>query len=680
MMQSFLILLAILFVYILFGWIILWALDLGSLRKPHRFFWAMVASITFIPVSMIAFSGFVSFVPGPAALLVLVGPILVVGFVLRRLGKRPTLALKRTYASAPPHFPEHLLAIGWILSFALLINLPRFDMLLRGAETVFVNPPDDHWHMAQLISMARTGLPPRHYYFPQIDLVYYFASWMLPAILGNIPLAGFSLARSMAIHTILQTAVFLGVCWYFLALNVRYKWARLAGLAFFTLAGGLDLLVHFGVPVEEWQSKVPWLVSQNVILQFADQYLYIPQHVAGAMAFVCGLILWRNGQATLALKVFLSAVLFAFAFLTSPFIAASSGLFVLIWAFLERRNVMAKWKSVWAVGLMGAGVIGLASWRALVLSSQHAAQIGWSVFRVPIFERLVGDTPANIVADRFLTAALSPLVMSIIYLIELGAPFILFIIWAFQRRWASRPAWEKAVLVYTGVYSLVVVLFQDFGGGGNLVTRGLMPVQIVIVLAAVDMLDQWADTLRSNRLRWTLGCALAAIILATSLSWLVELKAQSNAPISSLTGVRMGSLIRSGEFTLIWPEPLEYIHWFNANTPAEAVVIEDGCAGVNDDPRYRLLERSRWISAQCAAGLNLIERDRDFLLLADWRMMAQENDTAVDVADHYEDWFRGVVEDTPVYEVRWIGQTNASEAPSGEIVYEDGYVKVYKIR
>jgi len=302
------------------------------------------------------------------------------------------------------------------------------------------------------------------------------------------------------------------------------------------------------------------------------------------------------------------------------------------------------------------------------------------VFRVPVFEQLFSTTPASITADRLLTAAFSPLVMSVIYLIELGVPFIFFIIWTFQRRWTGRPSWEKAVLAYAGVYTLVIVLFQDFGGGGNLVTRGMMPVQIVIVLAAVDMLDRWAEKFRLNRLWVVVGSAFTLMILATSLSWLAELKAQSNAPLSSLTGIKLGSMIQSGEFSLTWPEPLAYIHWLNANTPVQSIVIEEGCAVGNDDPRYRLLERARWVSAKCAERLDLIERDRDFLLLADWRAMLQADDTAADVSANPQGWFQGLAEGVPVYTVRWIEQTDPSKAPTEENVYADDYVRVYRIR
>ena len=160
--------LAILFVYFLPGLVVLWTLDFGSLRLIHRLFWVLVSLLIFVPVGMITFGGIIPFVPGPAALLVWMGIALALGFASNTLGRRLVLALKHTYTSQAPRFHEHLLAAVWVLGFALLINLPRFEMFGRGAAAVFINPPDDHWHIAQLISVARTGIPLRHYLFHKL--------------------------------------------------------------------------------------------------------------------------------------------------------------------------------------------------------------------------------------------------------------------------------------------------------------------------------------------------------------------------------------------------------------------------------------------------------------------------------------------------------------------------------
>ena len=202
--------LVILFVYFLPGLVMLWTLDFSSSRLIHQLFLALVSSLIFVPVGMITFGGIIPFVPEPAALLVWMGTALALGFESNRLGRHPVLALIQTCTWQAPRFHEHLLAAVCVLGFALLTNLPRLEMLPRGAAAVFVNPLDDHWRLAQLISATRTGAPLRYYLFPQIDQVDYYASCVLLAILGNIPLTCISLTRSMATHSILQTATFLG--------------------------------------------------------------------------------------------------------------------------------------------------------------------------------------------------------------------------------------------------------------------------------------------------------------------------------------------------------------------------------------------------------------------------------------------------------------------------------------
>jgi len=679
-MQILLIVVAMLLVYIIPGLVVMWMARFDSLRVGGRVLWALTLTLIFVPSGMIAVDGFVPFIPGQTALLVWIGVVLLIGLILRLLGSMPSLAIKAADLFPKPSKGEQLFAIAWIMAFAVLINLPRAEMLLRGAQAVFINPPDDYWHVAQLISVARSGIPPQHYFFAGIDLVYYYASWVLPAILGNIRFTGIMLTQTMAIHAILQTVAFLWVCWYFLSLNVRNRSARLAGLAFFTLAGGFDLYAHFGVPVEGWQSAVSWLVSQNVILQFANQFLYIPQHVAGAMSFMCGLLLWHNCHTTPVVRVLLSAILLAFCFLTSPFLAFSAGLFALIWAVLEYRTILAHWKANWPAALAGVAIITLASWRLLALSAQHAGSLGWSVFRVPFFEQLYNSNTATLTADRWFTVVFSPLVLGIVLTIELGVAFILFVCWFFQHRWSERQRWEKALILYTGIYFLIILLWQDYGGGGNLVTRGFMPVQVLIVLAATMWLDEWLNTSHSKWSRLQLGGLVTVVVLATSVSWLADLKAQSNAPLSSLTGLKIGSMIENGELGLTWPEELEYIRWINTNTSAQAVVIEDGCAAENDDPRYRLMERARWIDPRCAERLTLIERDRDFLLLSDWRGILQNSPSATEVAANPERIFPAMAANTPVYEVVWNWVMKDEAGRSSVPVYEDSYVMIYRIR
>lgn len=82
-----------------------------------------------------------------------------------------------------------------------------------------VFPWDETWHLAQLTSVARTGIPPQHYLFPTLRLSYYYASWIYPAIIGNLPVFQVSLARAMAIQAYIQVFAFLGAVYCFLRYN-----------------------------------------------------------------------------------------------------------------------------------------------------------------------------------------------------------------------------------------------------------------------------------------------------------------------------------------------------------------------------------------------------------------------------------------------------------------------------
>ena len=201
-------------------------------------------------------------------------------------------------ATFPPSRGETILAAAFILLFTLAINLPRLDFLVNGNLATWGGSGDEYWHLAELVSVARSGLPPRHYFFPDQPLVYYYWSWIYPAILANTPGLGVSLARALAVHAIMQTGAFVGLSWYLLRLNLRSRLARWGGLWALTLAGGFDFFATLSMyKVEDWQRRVVWLVSNNQISSFPTLFMWVPQHVAGAMAFVLALLLWRNVRA-----------------------------------------------------------------------------------------------------------------------------------------------------------------------------------------------------------------------------------------------------------------------------------------------------------------------------------------------------------------------------------------------
>ena len=151
--------------------------------------------------------------------------------------------------------------------FAAVINLPRLLMFFQGGNVMELGPYDENWHIQQLVSVARTGIPPYNYFFPSIHLGYYYGSWVYPAILGNLPILEVSLMRTMAIHAYLQIFAFLGLVYVLLQVNIRHSWVRLAGICFFTIMGGFDLFAKLpGVDDVEYWIRDPGCRSASLPL------------------------------------------------------------------------------------------------------------------------------------------------------------------------------------------------------------------------------------------------------------------------------------------------------------------------------------------------------------------------------------------------------------------------------
>jgi hypothetical protein len=120
-----------------------------------------------------------------------------------------------------------------------------------------------------------------------------------------------------------------------------------------------------------------------------------------------------------------------------------------------------------------------------------------------------------------------------------------------------------------------------------------------------------------------------------------------------------------------------YVEWLNANSPVNAIILEQGCP-VEDTQEYRWLERRRVVLPECAAKMDLFERDRDFTLLSEWRSYRQIATRAGGSTLELLDLLDVPGKDTlPILEVVW---PEEPLPPIGTLVYEDATVKVFRIR
>jgi hypothetical protein len=172
-----------------------------------------------VPLLFNTIAAILPFHPSLLALAILTAVLFALGGVLRWRGWRPALEFRsRTGDARPPTIEKW--GVGLLLAaVAVLAMLPRLHLLVHGSDVSTAVISDTYWHLSELTSIAASGLPPRHYLFPDASLVYYYWSWIYPALLASWPLAGQSLARLLTIHAFINLAAFLGVAYAVLRLR-----------------------------------------------------------------------------------------------------------------------------------------------------------------------------------------------------------------------------------------------------------------------------------------------------------------------------------------------------------------------------------------------------------------------------------------------------------------------------
>jgi hypothetical protein len=664
--------------YILPGYALLSCVRLRGLGHLGLVLLAVPVSLVLVPFTLALVGSVFPLVPSLWMLAAASLLVLAFGLVRERRGGRGIVNLvARNQRASSPGAWEWLGISAFILIFAALVNLPNIDLLVQGDQSLITGTYDAFLHMAELTSVARSGIPPLHYFFPDVNLSYYYWSWIYPAAIANQAWLRVPLARAYAIHAFVQVMAFLGLCYYLLRLNLSRAFARLSGLAFLTVFGGLGFFVTMkrGTGDHEWwQGSVPWLVSPNRVISFAVDYTWVPQHLAGGMAFVLALLLWRHVRARAEIRWSVLGVLLAFMLGTSPYIFIASCLAIIVWAIHYRKALLRR-RTIMFVAL-ALLAFGLGSWRQLSTTLGHGVSLEWNTFRVPFLERYLGiQTSKAVLVDRGLTFFFLPVIASWILLIDVGLPFVLYLLWAF-RRGLSRPnAWARFLSVFPALPFILICLVRETGPTDNLAMRAMIPAQITIVVAAAMFLDR----VRIDVKGWLgkiaiayLGLMITAVQAAT---WMIDLQTATLAPVGAVMGVRQKLLWEGVNLAepAGFPHPLDYIHWINVNTPRSALVVE-GDPLPSDDLRLRLLERMSFISPQSVAGLPNGSRDFELITSADHAKLQSETKGKSVLEQALSSRYVQLRKPEILYVDR---QKNVPVA--GKVVYHDEYVTIYEL-
>lgn len=661
--------------YLLPGYVALSFFRLTGLTRLDKIALSLALSLVIIPYILVSIGNVFHVWPTFTWVLFITGALALVRIIAGRRGwlvNAPSFQVEARVKRV-----EYYSAAALILIFACVTSLPRLDLIVHGNAGGVILTSDEFWHLAHVITLTNSGIPPRHYLFPDLEMIYYYWSWIPPVTVINQTLVQVSLARMMALHEWLQTGVFAWMVYVLLRLNVRKTSARLMGLAFLTFVGGFDFFATMTVARNEWwQKAVPWLVSPNQISSFVTLNLWVQQHLAGALAFVLGLLVWKHVQASPLIRGALLGSLAAYLLGASAFVYMTAMLALLIVLVLNFKHLFNRPFILGAAAFLVFAALG--GWRQLLVTLSHPGQIVWSDLRVPLAETFLGTTaPGWINFDRVVTLIGLPLLVGWIMLIELGLLFVLYLVWVAHFKWRDSSPWDRLLLLLPLTSILLIFLLKDQEGGNNFAMRTIIPAQILMIVAVAQLLDrfEWSQLARWQRL--ALGYGLGIILMAQSISGLIDLNVLSR---DSLGGVlRAAANVEVAGLPVIakydWPEAFAYIPWLNQNTPGNALIVEETApeplADRDRNKYFRLLERMRFMLPKEASQLLLSNFDQQSLLLKPWEAFVATSQTTALFDLVKRSSYLALVQ-PPVY---WV-QRPTRPCDRGEQVYADNFVVI----
>lgn len=519
-------------------------------------------------------------------------------FLLRWRGRRPAFDFRSRSKSALP--PWERVGVPVFLGvFVLLVMIPRLHLLLRGDQVSSALVADIYYDLGGVTSVARSGLPPRNFLFPDLSYAYYYFSWIYPAILGSWPLQGLQLVRSLNVQDLVGLATFLALAYGFLRANLSSAGARLIGLVFLTLTGGYGFFASPGAYSHVWwQKSVPFLVSQVQISSFLLNYLWAPEHIAAATAFLLCLFVWRNTRASPVLRWILIALLAAFAFGSSSFVFVAGAVAALTWTVLYRR-VVFRWRTLGWIALSAAIFVVIVGPQIRIDLGVGGA-VSWGGFRVVLTEAFFGRAnPLAALIDQALTVAALPLVAGWLLLIDMGLAFVLYLVFLWRQAQHPGPAWRRFLALFPLAYLPIafLVVIPAFS------MRGLIPAQMVMILAGCLVVERFRWSALSKGARAFAGYGLALVLLSQCITPWVDWALLARQGLAQTFHPRQGWLALygvagpssvPGRHALV-PSAgqalpsLAYVDWANRNTPEDALFVEEDVAQLPD--QFHFLER-----------------------------------------------------------------------------------------
>lgn len=579
------------------GYVLGWATNLLQFRQRTlltRTLLAIVLSISICPILTYLSARFFSFV-----LVLCLYAITWVAFVwLAAVGlRRQNLASWHARLRASRLCQVSLLII---LIWAATSTLSLID-LQAGQQLYFsYTSYDYHKHMAMTNTLLRNGVPPANPYFAPghpVELYYYYFWYLLCSL---VPRLGGATTGPRA-------AVMAGTIWCGTALMALVTlWLRflsprpphtsaakrsIVGIGLL-LVSGLDVIPSVGLSLLTLAASRGWLYADiewwnEQITAWMGAVLWVPQHVAGLVACLTGLLLLRTAPSGTrwrerAVPAVLAALAFASALGLSMYVTLVGAAFLLAWMLL---SLAKQWyDEVGLCVLAGASTLLLSARYLLDLQKAnqlHSMVLGLTVRAFLPWQHLAGLLGVHSTSIR---TAGNLLLLPLNYLLEFGFFAVAAALyWRGRRRaherldkadWASIVLWGVSLSICTFVRS--TIKNNDLGW------RAAMPAQFVTLIWAVpptlDLLAGWRMTSTRRTITSGLGrrarSMLTLFLVIGLLTTMADLTLLRTFPmLSDLPGVGkptwLGTDLALGRRTYAVRQAYQ---WVKSHLPEDTIV------------------------------------------------------------------------------------------------------------
>lgn len=436
-------------------------------------------------------------------------------------------------------------ALSLALAFVVCVALARTSLLAGEAPGV----PDDREHIAQVTAVAATGVPPRHYHFPQLPLSYYFYNAVLPGLLARLAYPDLGVAQALAVHVFIET-VALALTTYALAFRLCAKpWPAVALVWFLTFGGGFDFWVALATDnlhrphLEPWPQWLHWFPQALQLSLPITLAVWVPHHFVAAYGVLIGAALIGLVRGDLRTRIALLGLVFAFMAGCSVFATIGAGGGVALWT-LGARRIDTAWNrrdritavligAVSSLALLGV-YAGKDSLLGVTYGTAAVSQLAsWDVFKEFALTKLV-ELP------RF----------ALFLLIDGGITVPLFVFWLWLERRGILDDPQRTWIAAIGVAFVPVIHLVGSPRSNDFAMRGIVPAQFAWAVGSA----------------WALGADMA-VALRCVIATVAVVGGLAALPSTAFEVYRHVERDRAAR------EPAEFVRWLNTRTALDAPVV-----------------------------------------------------------------------------------------------------------